>query len=74
MAISGRAGFKWKGLNPLPAVRPRQQHGFDHADDGLNRAGALLRARRGFKFRHFETDEFGRADELAQQRAQRRRV
>jgi hypothetical protein len=61
-------------VNPLAAVLPRQQHGFDHADDRLNRAGATFGVRRGFKFHKFETHEFARADELAQQRVWRRRV
>jgi len=39
----------------------------------LNRAGATRGVRTGFKFRQFESNEFARADELAQQRAQRRR-
>jgi hypothetical protein len=42
--------------------------------DRLNRVGAMFRIRRGFKFSQFEANEFARTDELAQQRAQRRRV
>jgi hypothetical protein len=61
-------------VNPLAVVRPRQKHRFDHVEDRLNRAGTTLGVRRGFKFRQFEANEFARADELAQQRAQRRRV
>ena len=54
--------------------RPAVGRGFDHADDRLNRAGATAGVRRRFKFRQFETNEFAHADELAHQRAQRRRV
>lgn len=61
-------------VNPLPALRPRRKHGFDHSDDRLNRAGATPGVRRGFKFRQFETNEFARTDEFAHQRARRRRV
>jgi hypothetical protein len=55
-------------------VRPRRKHGFDHADDRLNRAGATRGVRRGFKFHQLETNELALADEIAQQRAQRPRV
>ncbi len=67
-------GFTRNLRKPLPALRSRQQHGLDHADDRVNRARATRGARRGFKFGQFETDEFARADEFAQQRAQRRRA
>jgi hypothetical protein len=56
-------------VDPLAVVQPRQKHGFDHGEDRLNRAGATPGVRRGFKFRHFETNEIARADELAHQRA-----
>jgi hypothetical protein len=61
-------------VNPLAALRPCQKHGFDHADDRFNRAGATRGVRGGFKFRQFEPNEFVRAGKFTPQPTHRRRV